>query len=264
MGRELTAGCALLRRLNAPKHWMLDKLGGIFVSGGGMRLPCLHVALCGPRWPPGQHDTTRMHTKTRVGGSEVAGRPGAGAQPLAASAPISRARAAHVGQQSGRSIRQPCAAPGRLAVARSRRAQQLAPCCAPSCAGPQAVPWPAQAARVPAPGPGAAQPAQVRRGEGRSGMHVSCMRCDRMRLAGCDPARWHLPQRRPGCTSRQHTSAAVASCLTLEACKQEAPPADVCCCANSRWASRSCRNAGRCGERASSLLPPCCDCAGMP
>jgi small subunit ribosomal protein S4e len=26
-----------LKRLNAPKHWMLDKLGGIFVSGGNMR-----------------------------------------------------------------------------------------------------------------------------------------------------------------------------------------------------------------------------------
>ena len=25
--------CVLQKRLNAPKHWMLDKLGGIFVSG---------------------------------------------------------------------------------------------------------------------------------------------------------------------------------------------------------------------------------------
>ena len=30
-----------LKRLNAPKHWMLDKLGGIFVSSGDVD-PRLH------------------------------------------------------------------------------------------------------------------------------------------------------------------------------------------------------------------------------
>lgn len=30
-----------LKRLNAPKHWMLDKLGGIFVSGAWGGAPAL-------------------------------------------------------------------------------------------------------------------------------------------------------------------------------------------------------------------------------
>lgn len=36
------------KRINAPKHWMLDKLGGIFVSREGGRLP-RSAARCGRR-----------------------------------------------------------------------------------------------------------------------------------------------------------------------------------------------------------------------
>ena len=127
-----------LKRLNAPKHWMLGKLGGIFVSS---------VAFCGaPRhaeWPNNALIYASCGGKEKRGAS--CARSGTGAISVAAAAAGSVVKNDGFDRSLTESL--PCL-----------------PWLSPTLklkTGPQALAWTAQAARVPAAGDHAPKQAQV-------------------------------------------------------------------------------------------------------